>query len=443
MLYDNIEQLIGNTPLLKIDGNKYNLADADIYMKLEYLNPFGSIKDRTVMGLTEDVRDKLNKDYGLIESSSGNTAKALALIASRRGAKLTSVTNRIKVPEVEMMIRYLDVDIVALPGRSECPDPNDADNPLNIIYRMEGENPDLYYHTRQYDSQANPQIHAKTTAAEIYATLGEVDVFVSGVGTGGSSGGVVEYGRQHNKDTTYIGVISDSTDFLPGIRSRSELFETALFNVDTFHDLIRIGTPEALDYLRKLVLNEGVLAGPTTGANFAAAIKYAKMTEQANRKERRKIVCIACDRIEYYMSYIAQRQPEIFARNDYTDIYQNTLSDQDVELIEKSADSDIQNWIDENNIRVVDMRSVNAFSNFRIKSSVNYPESYLLEALSHGTPFDNESGYLFVCPSGDRSLHIASVLKKRGIDNVFSLAGGLAKWRAKGLPLERGVRREL
>lgn len=436
MLYDKIEDLIGNTPLLKIDGAKYGLADADIYMKLEYLNPFGSVKDRTALGLTSGVREKLGPGYGLIESSSGNTAKALALIASQRGAKLTSVTNRVKVPEVDMMMRYLGIEIIALPGRSECPNPNDDDNPLNIIYQMERENPDKYFHTSQYESKLNPKAHEETTAKEIYDVLGEVDAYVSGVGTGGSSGGVIDYAKKNGKVTDFIGVMSEVSDFLPGIRSRNELFETALFNESMFDDLIRVDTMDALEYLRMLVLNEGVLAGPTTGANFAAAIRYAKSTKQPKSNTRRKIVCIACDRLESYMIYIAKRQPELFSKNDFTDLYRSHVTDEDKLLVEKQANLDTVDWIAKNNVKVIDTRSVKAYSQFRIKYSVSYPETYLLDAVSAGTPFNSDDEVLLVCPTGDRSLHLAATLRKRGI-KAFSLAGGLVAWRKNGLEFER------
>lgn len=437
MLYNNIEELIGNTPLLKISGEKYGLRDADIYMKLEYLNPFGSIKDRTALGLTKHLdMSTLGAERELLESSSGNTAKALQLLASRHGSRLTSVTNRIKVPETEQLLRYLGTEIVALPGRSECPDPSDPGNPLNVIYDMVQNEPDRYIHTDQYQNHENTRIHATTTAKELYDELGEIDVFVSGVGTGGSSGGVIEYAAEHNKETTFVGVMAEPSDFLPGIRTRAELFETALFKADMYSELREVTSKKALQALRQLAQQEGVLAGPTTGANFAAALAYAKETEQPDRAKKRVIACIACDRLEGYMSYISKRQPELFNRQQFTDLYDIEVDDTLRAELEKPADSETASWIAADDVQIVDTRGVKPFMNFHIAGSMNYPEEHLREVLESGVPFARTSPVLVVCPMGDRSLLLAAVLRQRGIE-AYSLAGGLMAWRQARLGFER------
>lgn len=437
MLYNNIEELIGNTPILKISGEKYGLRDADIYMKLEYLNPFSSIKDRTALGLTKHVdMNTLGEERNILESSSGNTAKALQLLASRHGSRLTSVTNRIKIPETEQLLRYLGAEIVALPGKSICPDPNDAGNPLHVIDGMLQAEPNRYIHTDQYQNHDNTQMHADTTAKELYDELGEIDVFVSGVGTGGSSGGVIEYANTHGKTTTFVGVIADPSDFLPGIRTRAELFETALFNADMYSELRDVTSKDALIALRQLVQQEGVLAGPTTGANFAAALAYAKATEQPDRANKRAIACIACDRLEGYMSYISKRQPELFNRQQHTDIYNVTVDDTLRAELEKPTDEVTATWLQTANVQVIDTRGVKPFTNFHIAGSVNYPEEYLREMLESGTPVARTSPVLVVCPMGDRSVLIAAVLRQRGIE-AYSLAGGLMAWRQARLGFER------
>lgn len=436
MLYNNIEDLIGNTPLLKISGEKYGLRDADIYMKLEYLNPFGSIKDRTALGLTKHLdMSTLGTERELLESSSGNTAKALQLLASRHGSRLTSVTNRIKVPESEQLLRYLGTNIVALPGRSECPNLHDPSNPLNVIYDM-AQSKDRYIHTDQYQNHDNTHIHATTTAKELYDELGEIDVFVSGVGTGGSSGGVIEYATEHSKETTFVGVIAEPSDFLPGIRTRAELFETALFKADMYSELREVTSKHALQALRQLAQQEGVLAGPTTGANFAVALAYAKETEQPDRAKKRVIVCIACDRLEGYMSYIGKRQPELFNRQQFTDLYDIEVDAALRAELEKPADSETASWIAANDVQIVDTRGVKPFMNFHIAGSMNYPEEYLREVLESGVPFARTSPVLVVCPMGDRSLLLAAVLRQRGIE-AYSLANGLMAWRQARLGFER------
>lgn len=439
MIYNQIEELIGNTPLLKVSEASHGLQHTDVYVKLEYLNPFGSIKDRTALGLTKDINfSELNQqDARLIESSSGNTAKALQLIAGRQNNSLVSVTNRVKVPEVDQLLRYIGVDIVSLPGRSECPDPNDDGNALAQIGKMIQTDPTKYHHTNQYANKANPEVHTQTTAKEIYDDLGTVDYVVMGVGTGGSSGGIVEYIRQHGLDTKSVGVVSDGSDFLPGIRTENELFETELFKRDWFEDLVEVTSADALRALDSLIHNDGILAGPTTGSSFAALRDYLKKHDSLKADGTRQVaVFVACDRLEPYMSYITKRLPERFNHHTLTDIFNIKVSEDERPQYEKSATNQTLGWLTEQNAKIIDMRGVKPYGSFHIEGSLSYPEELLHEVGEQGTPFDQDTPVLLVCPRGDRSLLYAALLRKRGIE-AYSLAGGLLAWRAAELPLVR------
>lgn len=440
MIHTNIEELIGNTPLLKICQKSHNLKNIDVYVKLEYLNPFGSVKDRTALGLTEAVSfESLNSHDGrLIESSSGNTAKALQLIASRNGSGLVSVTNRVKVPEIDQLLRYIGVDIVPLPGRSECPDPNDDDNAITQIERMQRERPEAYYHTEQYSNHANTAIHARTTAQEIFDDLGTVDYVITGVGTGGSSGGMIEYIRDHGLLTQSIGVVSHAADFLPGIRTESELYETALFKKEWFEALVEVSSTDALAALDDLVRNDGVLAGPTTGANFSALRDYLQSHDTLRDDgTRRSVVFLACDRLESYMSYITKRMPERFGKKAKIDMFSTRVSSTEKQTFERTADEQTLQWIYTTNATVIDMRGVKPYSAFHIEGALSYPETLLQEVTELGTPFDSTKPVLFVCPRGDRSMFFAHALRKRDI-KAYSLAGGLQAWRSAKLPFIRG-----
>jgi cysteine synthase B len=438
MIYNSIEETIGNTPLLKLDGKKYGLKNTDLYVKLEYLNPFGSIKDRTALGLLKNVKwDEMEQqNRHIIESSSGNTAKALQILANRHRVHFTSVTNRIKVPEVEQQLRYLGTEIIALPGKSECPDPNDNNNAVSVIERMEHEQPDKYYHTAQYSNPENSLVHETTTAKEIYEDLQAIDYVITGVGTGGSSGGLIAYAEHHQRNTKHIGVVVDPSDFLPGIRTKNELFETKLFNADAFEDIVEVSSEDALKALHALVKNEGVLAGPTTGGNFAAATRYLLEHDTLSHDGlRQTAVFIACDRLETYMSYIAKRQPELFGSTRLTDVFTAAVSDEEAKMLSRPAGHETRQWTIDDNVLVVDTRGVKPFVNFHIEGSLNYPEELLKEVLENGTPFADRQ-ILFVCPTGDRSKLLASILSKRGV-SAYSLEGGLLAWRSAGLPLTR------
>ncbi len=433
MIYQNIEDIIGDTPLLRIDATRYGIQHVDMYTKLEYLNPFGSIKDRTARRLVADIDfDEMRRSGAkLIESSSGNTAKALQMFAHRQGVGFVSVTNRIKVPEVDALLGYLGTEIVSLPGRSECPDPNDPDSALMVIERKLAESPSGYRHTAQYTNPDNPRAHEDTTAVELYRDLGRIDYFLTGVGTGGSSGGVLDYIEQHQLDTKAIGVVAHPSDFLPGIRTKTELYETPLFREDRFTAIHEVTSREALVALDQLVRHEGVLAGPTTGANFAAALDWCRAHDELRPDGTRpSLVFVACDRLEPYMSYIEKRQPERFGRRSHSDVY-------DLTEIDPSADispEKLQEFLaSDQPPLVIDIRSVKACELFHIEQSVCYPEELLRELLAEGLPFCDHTVVL-TCPRGDRSRAYASLLRRRGV-TAYSLQGGLMAWRQASKPM--------
>ncbi|MFD7100689.1 pyridoxal-phosphate dependent enzyme, partial [Streptomyces xanthophaeus] len=151
MRYENITDAIGNTPLVRIDPAVHGLRHIDLYAKLEMLNPFGSLKDRAAWNM---VRGRLpgagERGETVVELSSGNTAKALALIAGMHGLPFKSVTNRMRVPEIKDLLLLLGAEIEELPGRSECLDPTDTEDPLTLFHQQLGRTGGAHLHTDQY-----------------------------------------------------------------------------------------------------------------------------------------------------------------------------------------------------------------------------------------------------------------------------------------------------
>lgn len=148
MLYQHITELIGNTPLLRLDPARHGIEGVDLYAKLEYYNPFGSVKDRIAWGmLREDLGEITRRGQTLIEASSGNTAKALQVLAAMHGLRLRTLTNRTKVVEVRDVLELLGVELEELPGLSECPDPTVPDDVFSTIEKMMTERPGEFYHT--------------------------------------------------------------------------------------------------------------------------------------------------------------------------------------------------------------------------------------------------------------------------------------------------------
>ncbi|MET9972021.1 pyridoxal-phosphate dependent enzyme, partial [Streptomyces sp. NPDC006356] len=156
MRYDSITEAIGNTPLVRIDPAVHGLRNIDLYAKLELLNPFGSVKDRAAWNMARPHLATAAEEGGqVVELSSGNTAKALAVLAGMHGLTFKSVTNRMRIPEIKDLLLLLGAQIEELPGQSECLDPTATDDPLTLFHRALSEPDSSYLHTDQYFNPRN------------------------------------------------------------------------------------------------------------------------------------------------------------------------------------------------------------------------------------------------------------------------------------------------
>src|SRR5436305_5801731 len=312
MLYNHITELIGNTPLLRIDPAVHQLANVEVYAKLETYNPFGSLKDRVAWGILKDEIELIvEKQQTIIEFSSGNTGKALAVLASLYGINYETITNRIKVPEVHDMLRLMGASIEVLPGMSECPDPNDPNDPLSYLEQKVHANPSRYFHTDQYRNAKNYQAHYEHTGQEIFADLGAVDYFFGALGTAGSTRGVSTFLKERYADLQTIGVVAEKGDFIPGLRNVDEMSEVGIFDKALYQDILTVDAQDALSGMLALISQSGVLGGPSSGAVYYSMVQYLKQHSQAWTRPK-NVVFIVCDRVEWYLSYIQKRRPGLF-----------------------------------------------------------------------------------------------------------------------------------
>lgn len=311
MLYTHITELIGNTPLLRIDPAVHQLANVELYAKLEHLNPFGSLKDRTAWGLVKDALPQIiEQQQTIVEFSSGNTAKALALLASVHSLDFQTITNRIKVPEVYNVLQVVGAAIDTLPGNTECPD-------YAYLESKTQDHPDHYFHTDQYRNARNYQAH-EATGREIFDDLGPVDYVYGGLGTAGSTRGVTAFLRAKNPDLQSIGIIAELGHSIPGLRNIDEMEEMGIFEKDQYQDFVVVDIPHALDGMLTLIRRCGVLGGPGSGAVYAGIRQH--LQEQSLYWTRQmKVVFIVCDRMEWYISYLQQHRPDLFD-TDATDL---------------------------------------------------------------------------------------------------------------------------
>jgi cysteine synthase len=312
MLYNHITEIIGNTPLLWIDPSVHRLANVELYAKLEHLNPFGSLKDRTAWGLVKDNIDQIvEKQQTIVEFSSGNTAKALSILASVYGVDCETITNRIKVPEVYNALKVVGTAIDTLPGTTECPDY------MYLAQKMLAQ-PGRYYHTDQYKSADNYLAHHDTTGSEIFDDLGPVDYFYGGLGTAGSSRGVTEFLHEKNSALQSIGIVAELGNSIPGLRNIDEMQEMGIFQQHLYQDFTVVDIPHALDSMLTLIRRCGILAGPSSGAVYSGILQHLHERSQYWTYPR-KVVFIVCDRMEWYLSYIQGHMPDLFDASLHAD----------------------------------------------------------------------------------------------------------------------------
>ncbi|MFJ2666940.1 pyridoxal-phosphate dependent enzyme [Nocardia fluminea] len=436
MVYTHITELIGNTPLLRLDPAVHGLPDVELYAKLESHNPFGSVKDRVAWAMIRDDIERVRAGgQSFIEASSGNTAKALRVLGALHGIPLRAVTNRIRVSEVRQLLQLLGTEIVELPGLSECPDPHAADDVSAVIDQTIGQAPERWYHPSQYTNERNIAAHHDGTGTEIAtdlaeAGIGHLDYLIGGLGTTGSTRGTATALLAHHPDLRTVGVVSDRFDFIPGIRSEREMWDVGLFRPDFYDEIVTVDSAAAIEATLDLMRGYGVLAGPTSGAGYCAALRTLAT---APRPEGRALVAvlIVCDRIEPYLSYLAKRRPDLFGNPTVPtppspEDPAPALSPAELAELDRTARP-----------TVVDTRGAMAYRVGHVPGALNIRDDQLDEMLTQGVPFPRSRPVVFVCPVGETSLRFAAVAHRAGYE-AFSLAGGIVAWRDAGYTMERG-----
>lgn len=408
MILNNIAQYIWNTPILLIPESIHGIIWTEIYAKLEYLNPFWSIKDRTALWL---LRWYTN-DKTVIELSSGNTAKWLGCLANIMGGEVNIVTNRIRLDSMREMMYILWINLEELPPWSECPDPNDPNTPFGIIESRVKNVPSKYFWTAQYRNPENPQIHEDTTGDEILKDLGAIDYFFSGIGTSGSSKGIqTRLNRSGKVDA--IGIITHPWSYIPWIRNLDELREVWLFEHKNYREILSIRDQDAIDGMLTLIRKCGMLVWPTTWAVYHGTITYLRSLDSESLRGK-KVVFIACDRVEPYTSYIREKRPELFEEKKEEKKESTKLWELKTIIRENITDG---------KYLLIDMRSYPSYELGHIPGSLSFPFYKLQEYLKDGyLPFPKESPLVFICPFWEESAIMSQIASGLGYES-YSLEG--------------------
>lgn len=288
----NVIELIGNTPLINLEK-----IDKNIFVKLENKNPGGSIKDRAVLGMILGAEEKglLKAGDRIVEATSGNTGIATAMIGKSRGYQVTIIMPESMSVERRSMIKAYGAELILTEAAKGMQGTIDKMNELLATgdYKSLG----------QFDNRDNPDYHYKTTGPEIYTELRDVDIFVAGIGTGGTLSGIGSYLKDQNPNVRVYGIEPEASPIITKgqagphkIQGIGANFIPKNYFADIVDDLILISDDEAYEMVRQVANDEGILLGISAGANIAAAKKLAE------RFPNKKIVTVAPDGADKYMS---------------------------------------------------------------------------------------------------------------------------------------------
>ena len=296
MYYENVLDLIGNTPLISLEET----TGLHIYAKAEFLNPGGSIKDRIALNMIEQAEKdgKLKPGMTIIEPTSGNTGIGLALCGVRKGYKVIIVMPENMSEERKKIIRALGAELMLTDPKLSI------GGSVDKAQEIAGSSPE-YFMPQQFKNPANPQMHYKTTAVELASQLGKkIDIYVSGVGSGGTLQGVAKYLLEQNPDCRIVAVEPLNVSALLGdepglhqIQGIGDGFIPDILDTSIITDIVEVSDDDAINTARELTRVQGLLVGTSSGANVWAA---KKMAEKYGKDK--VIATVLPDRAERYFS---------------------------------------------------------------------------------------------------------------------------------------------
>jgi len=443
-VYDSILGLLANeenpTPLVRLN-RVTPYQHTTVYAKLEWYNPFGANKDRVAENMIRDAEQRglLGPGKKLVEATSGNTGVGLAMLGNAKGYPLRTPLSRAIPLEKRTALRFFGSDVVELDD-SLCPAPGAPEGAIAQA-RKTAETEADFVSLDQYQNEANPDGHFRTTGPEIWRqTQGRVTHFVAGLGTCGTITGTGRFLKQQG-DVKVLGVYPEDGHDIPGVRSKRQLQQTTLYHPDEYDAQIEVTNREAFDMCLRLNREESLIAGPSSGMALVGTFKLVP-------DEPGAIVVVAFpDNIFKYASSICRHFGQLCPPID-GDPAAGAPSKNDLLVAEMLEN--LKNPYDSVRVTVlakelaqperplvVDVRSPELFADLHVPGAINIPQDELSKRVAE-LPDDRGAPIVMVCGIGRFSKYTTLYLKSLGYQNVRSMKGGVDEWVRKGQPTASG-----
>jgi cysteine synthase/rhodanese-related sulfurtransferase len=411
---------------------------AKVFAKLEWYNPFGAVKDRIADNLLRDAEQRgvLGDIKKLVEPTSGNTGLGLAMIANAKGYHLTTPLSEAIPLEKRTTLRFFGADVIELDD-TLCPAPGAPEGAIARAMEI-SEQPDFHM-LNQYENEANPDAHYRTTGPEVWKqTEGKVTHFVAGLGTCGTITGTGKFLKQKNPAVKVLGVHPEEGHDIPGVRSIRQLSQTKLYRPDEYDGTVEIKNEVAFRLCLRLNREESIIAGPSSGMALAGAFELVPDEPGA------LVVVIFPDNVFKYATSMRRHLPELFPAAVTDAASADRIRDAEkwgamVENAHRSSDvidvGQAQEFLRTGTPILIDVRTSTEYAKQHAKDAINVPVDEISNNIK-ALPSDQTAQVITMCGSGKRSLTAMLMLKSLGYKNVKSLNGGLNAWVTEGCPTE-------
>jgi cysteine synthase/rhodanese-related sulfurtransferase len=435
--YDSVMEMLSSadnpTPIVRL-RRVVPFKHTKVYAKLEWLNPFGSVKDRVAANLVADAERRGEPLGNLVEPTSGNTGMGLAMISNAQNYRFTATLSNAIPLEKRSALRLFGTHLVELKD-DLCPLPGQPEGAMAKAAEL-GQQPG-WKSLNQYKNPANPDAHYRTTGPEIWRqTGGRITHFVAGLGTCGTITGTGRFLKEQNPAIKIYGAHPTIGHDIPGVRSLKALALTDFFKPENYDGLFEITDQEAYGLSKRLIQEESIIAGPTSGMALAGVLK-AIPDEPGNI-----VVVVFPDNAFKYMSSYRKHLPELFPSEEEIPApavipFADQLTAA-VQFAKAGPDvieaRDAWQWTD-GGAPLIDVRDPEEVQGQGIPGAINLPLGDLTAGKSSALlPSDLSAPILVICARGTRSLYALLLLKAKGYQNVKSIRGGIDAWVETGLP---------